>query len=108
MNASARGRLASLTRTECRRVKESLTNAVDGGPVDLALHRHIRECGACRRRLADQRKLAGVLRILQPNVPLPPRVDRRARAVKRFASGAGGIGLASVAALVVREARRRI
>lgn len=85
----------------------SLPSAVDGGPVDLRLRRHLRDCPACRRRLDDQKRLSGMLRHLGSAVPIPPRVNRRTRAAKRIASGAGGIGIASVAALVVRQARKR-
>ena len=92
---------------DCRKVRQSLTTAVDGGPVDLTLRRHVRDCGPCRRRLADQHRLVDLLRVLQPSVPLPPRVTRRARIAKRLASGAGGIGIASVAAIVVRQAFKR-
>ena len=91
----------------CRDVRQSLTNSVDGGPIDLELRRHIRRCPACRRRLDEQRRLVGMLRLLESTVPPPPKVNRRARAAKRVMSGAGSLGIVSVAALVFRQARKR-
>jgi hypothetical protein len=90
---------------ECRKVSAALTTAVDGGPIDLTLRRHVRTCASCRRRLADQHRLVGMLRMLETVVPLPPRVDRRARTAKRV--GAGSLGVASLAAFVFHQVRKR-
>ena len=89
---------------DCRKVRDALDTAVDGGPVDLPLRRHVHTCAACRRRLADQHRLVGMLRNLELAVPVPPRVDRRVRAAKR---AGGGIGVASIAALLVHQVRKR-
>ena len=94
-------------RRECRQVRNLLPLAVDNGPIDLRLRRHLRDCPGCRRRLDDQKRLSGMLRHLGSVVPLPPPVDRRSRAARRIVSGAGGVGIASVAALMVRQARKR-